>query len=249
MDHGTFRQLAAGAAIDDLDPTERLAFDAHVRSCVACAGLARDLDDVVGELALASPTVTPPFALRRTVMTAVRDADGPSTRPGARPSASPPWRLGAFAGFGLAAALAVVSVGLGVRLVALDADVAAARVASSERAAAMAVMADPSHLTASLTAEPVAPVANAIVIYRPGSTDAFVLADRLPATPDGMVYQLWFADAAGVHALGTFHYDGAGPFLAPFGVDLATGAAAMVTLEPEGGAVGDPGPQVVFGEL
>ena len=44
-------------------------------------------------------------------------------------------------------------------------------------------------------------------------------------------------------------YDGRGPFVAPFGVDLADGAAAMVTLEPMGGATGEPGPQVVFGEL
>jgi hypothetical protein len=75
------------------------------------------------------------------------------------------------------------------------------------------------------------------------------MADRLPATPDGMVYQLWYADAAGVHALGTFRHDGEGPLLARFGVDLGSSAAAMVTLEPEGGAVGEPGPQVVFGEL
>jgi hypothetical protein len=35
----------------------------------------------------------------------------------------------------------------------------------------------------------------------------------------------------------------------PVGVDLAGSSAAMVTLEPTGGAVGEPGPQVVFGEL
>ena len=100
-----------------------------------------------------------------------------------------------------------------------------------------------------MTAEPVAPAANAVVVYRPGTGDAFLMADHLPATPDGMVYQLWAADADGVHPLGTFRYDGDGPFLAPFGVDLGTSAAAMVTLEPVGGAIGEPGPQVVFGEL
>ena len=64
------------------------------------------------------------------------------------------------------------------------------------------------------------------------------------------MYQLWAADADGVHPLGTYPYDGTGPFVAPFGVDLGSADAAMVTLEPIGGAQGDvPGPQVVFGEL
>jgi hypothetical protein len=86
-------------------------------------------------------------------------------------------------------------------------------------------------------------------MFRPGTTESYLLANDLPATPAGQVYQLWFADTAGVHALGTFHHDGEGPFVAPFGVDLGSSAAAMVTLEPEGGAVGEPGPQVVFGEF
>ena len=59
----------------------------------------------------------------------------------------------------------------------------------------------------------------------------------------------WHADAAGVHALDTFQHDGDGQFLTRFGVDLGSSAAAMITLEPEGGAVGEPGPQVAFGEL
>lgn len=75
------------------------------------------------------------------------------------------------------------------------------------------------------------------------------MAMALPATPAGQVYQLWVADDTGVHALGTFHFDGQGAFVAPFGVDLGDSAAAMVTREPEGGAQGEPGPQVVFGEI
>ncbi len=68
-----------------------------------------------------------------------------------------------------------------------------------------------------------APDALARVVFRPGTTDAFLMATELPATPAGHVYQLWVADAAGVHALGTFRHDGRGAFIAPFGVDLADG--------------------------
>ena len=259
MDHGTLRQLAAGAALDDLDPAERRELDAHLRWCVACAGLARDLDDVLGELALATPEMAPPPGLRSSILRAL---PGAAIAPS---SASPVGtavdrtvtplharRSRAFrtwAPLGLATVVAVAVIGLGARAVQLDGDVALARTQVAEQAAAMAVVVDPAHRTASLTAEPAAPAATAIVVYRPGSRDAYLMADHLPPTPDGMVYQLWAADSSGVHPLGTFRYDGDGPLLASFGVDLGTSAAAMVTLEPVGGATGEPGPQVVFGEL
>ena len=255
MDHGIFRELAAGAALDDLDPSERRTFYAHVAGCRDCASLSRELEDVLGDLALAPPAMTPPLTLRRSVVGAATAQDGPGGgamamfRPVEADGPGRRGRAGTFGALALAAALAVVAVGLGAQTVRLGEEVVVARSALDEQAAAMAVIVDPAHRTASLTAEPVAPVANAVVIFRPGTTDSFVMADDLPATPVGMVYQLWYADGEGVHALGTFHHDGDGPFLARFGVDLGASAAAMVTLEPEGGAVGEPGPQVVFGEL
>lgn len=60
MDHGTLRQLAAGAALDDLDPLERRAFEAHVGGCSDCARLSDELDEVVGILALAAPVTGEP---------------------------------------------------------------------------------------------------------------------------------------------------------------------------------------------
>jgi len=260
MDHGTLRRLAAGAALDDLDPAERRTFDAHVRGCAACTSLARDLDDVVGELALVAPEMAPPAALRGSILRAL---PGISDRPDRAPAdavappvrivamhdrRSPTRRIGTWMGL-VAAVLAVAVVGLAVQTVRLDGEMAAAHSRIASQAAAMAVVVDPAHRTASLAAEPAAPEATAVVVYRAGTPDAFVMADHLPATPAGMVYQLWYADAGGVHPLGTFTYDGDGPFLAPFGVDLGASAAAMVTLEPAGGATGEPGPQVVFGEL
>jgi hypothetical protein len=75
------------------------------------------------------------------------------------------------------------------------------------------------------------------------------MAGQLPAPPAGNVYQLWSADASGVHALATFTCDPSLSCLAPFGTDLSGATAAMITLEPAGGAQGEPGPQVAFGEL
>lgn len=169
-------------------------------------------------------------------------------------------RLLSIASLAAAAALAVVAVGSLVRTASLADDLAAseatARAAAEQLASqaatmtgAMTVAIDPTHQTATLAAEPLAADATAVVIYSPGTTAAYLMASGLPPTPDGKVYQLWVADSAGVHALGTFTYDGVGAFVAPFEQDLQAAAATMVTLEPVGGAAGTPGPQVVFGEL
>ncbi len=308
MDHRTFRELAAGAALDDLDSTEHAQLDAHLATCPACRIEVRDLVDTAGLLALAAPQRRPPAGLRGGVLAAIAASEGrpvgvpaaalayaagtPAGRPlvvapgddtlrdvatAARPASG---RTGAidlealrrertryrrlsFAGLAAAAVLAVAVAGLGATVSGLSSDleqVTAARdaaVAERDAAvaqlartdAAMAVVLAPDHATAVLTPEPVAAAANVYVVYRPGTTEAWLMADGLPAPPPGKVYQLWSADAAGVHGLTTFTCDASGACLAPFGIDLADAKATMITLEPVGGAVGEPGPQVAFGEL
>jgi Anti-sigma-K factor rskA len=277
MDHGTLQQLAAGAALDDLDAAERVGFDAHLAMCASCTALTAELDGVLADLALVAPELRPPASLKLEVLSALRapvmvDLDAPTAAASPAvesPVAAPPtaepvvdlaerrrWRAVGLAGLGMAAVLAIAAVGLGSRVTDLDGQVAAARVLLAEaqaeaaaRNAALTLIATPDHVTAALHAEPVAPDATAMVVFQPGSEESYLMAAGLPATPEGQVYQLWYADAGGVHPLGTFHHDGNGPFVAPFGVDLGSSAAAMVTLEPEGGAQGEPGPQVIFGEF
>jgi hypothetical protein len=108
---------------------------------------------------------------------------------------------------------------------------------------------NPAHVAVSLTAEAVAPAATAMVVFVPGTATSYVVAEDLPPTPSGHGYQLWYADAAGVHPLQTVAWDGAGAFVVPLDVDLSSSSAVMITLEEAGGAIAEPGPQVVFGEL
>jgi Anti-sigma-K factor rskA, C-terminal len=282
MDHAQLRELAAGAALDDLEPGEAADLRQHLETCGACRALTRDLDMVVGELGLAAPPMRPPADLHRQVLGAIRadrrpvlalattaHAVGTAAAPPARPMVMAPGSTDGssgrtasrdavlrWAGLAAAAVFAIAAVGLGVQNQQLNRDVAVtnqalveARTQLETRQTAVTVAADPGHVTVALHPEPIAPSATAVVMYRPGTTEAVLMATDLPATPAGHVYQLWFADTSGVHPLGTYQFDGVGPFVAPFGVDLGGSAAAMVTLEPIGGAVGEPGPQVVFGEL
>ena len=151
---------------------------------------------------------------------------------------------------------ASIALGLGARTVTLqqDLDSTSAQVASLEanlagQGGAMTVALNPSHVTVALHGDAIAPAAEAAVVFVPGDDASYVVARNLPATPSGHGYQLWYADAAGVHPLQTVSFDGNGTFVAPVGVDLADSSAVMITLEESGGATGEPGPQVVFGEL
>jgi len=263
MDHGTFRELAAGAALDDLDPTERISFRAHLGFCGPCRDDATALVDTAGLLALAAPRRLPPASLRAGVRAAIAAAEN---RPVDIPTAvvdleairreRARYRRLSFAGLAAAAALAIAVAGLGASAARLQSDLdaaagardaALAQLATTD--AAMSVALAPDHATAMLTPEPMAAQATVYVVYRPGTPEAWLMAANLPATPAGHVYQLWWADEAGVHALTTFTCDGSHACLAPFGVDLAAATATMITLEAVSGAQGEPGPQVAFGQL
>lgn len=272
------RMLSAGAVLDDLASDERAAYEAHRGSCDECRRLEQELHRVMADLSLVVPERMPPPALLLGIRRALAAEEAmagsqpieivraqpsiPATRDetGSHPPdvivMRPARRVPAFASLALAAALGVIAVGLGARTLSLqqDLDTTAAQVASLEsalaqRGDAVTVALNPSHVTVALHGDALAPQAEAAVMFIPGQDAAYLVARNLPATPAGHGYQLWYADAAGVHPLQTLAYDGSGPFVAPIGVDLADSAAVMITLEESGGATGDPGPQVVFGEL
>jgi hypothetical protein len=261
--------LAAGAVLDDLDPDERAVYETHRRSCPDCRVAEVELDQVMADLALMSPERMPPPDLLAGIRLAIAaEDDAPRTIsvvpsvPAAEPSAANvvpfrrPSRAPLIASLAIAAGLGVVALGLGARTVTLqqDLDTTSAQVASLEanlagQGGAMTVALNPAHVTVALHGDAIAPDVEAAVVFVPGDDASYVVAQNLPATPSGHGYQLWYADAAGVHPLQTVSFDGSGTFVAPIGVDLADSTAVMITLEESGGAMDEPGPQVVFGEL
>jgi hypothetical protein len=260
--------LAAGAVLDDLDPDERAAYETHRSSCADCRGVELDLDHVMADLSLVAPERMPPpdllAGIRRALAAEVAVPRPVAALPAVeqqRPASSVvpfrrPSRRPVLASLALAAGLGAIALGLGARTATLQQDLesASAQVASMEtnlagQGGAMTVALNPSHVTVALHGDAIAPAAEAAVVFVPGKDASYVVARNLPATPSGHGYQLWYADAAGVHPLQTVSFDGNGTFVAPVGVDLADSSAVMITLEASGGATGEPGPQVVFGEL
>jgi hypothetical protein len=265
MTHDASRLLTAGAALGDLDADEQLAEAAHAAACPDCRALHAELLGVLADLALLAPARVPPAALLSRVRAAVHDeaARAAADEP---PAAPPPGvvslqaararRRPLVAALAMAAAFAIAAVGLGGATIRLgtqldrtQAEAAALQSQLSGQEALIAALANPAHRTAPLAGKSAAPGASAVVVYVPGTTQSWIVADNMPATPAGSTYQLWYADAAGAHPLETATWDGKGVMVAPVGVDLAASAAVMVTLEPSGGSTGTPGPEVVFGQL
>ncbi len=71
MNHRRFRELAAGAALDDLEPTETAALAGHLATCMACRHDLIALVDVAGLLALAAPSRRPCRTLKDSVLAAI----------------------------------------------------------------------------------------------------------------------------------------------------------------------------------
>ena len=74
-EHAALRELAAGAALDDLDPLERRLLDVHRARCAACRVLEREFGDVLANLGLTAPTRRPPVELRERVLRAIKEPD------------------------------------------------------------------------------------------------------------------------------------------------------------------------------
>ena len=255
----------AGRALGDLDVAEQRAVDAHLRSCGVCRSLTRDLDGVLTELAFVASPRPVPAGLGPSIMSAIhREATVPVRSVGRSRSAPlvgavlRPVRfagLGRAIGVGLAAAAVLAIAVLGSQVVDLRDQLGRAQLVARDTADALAarnvamqVVADPSHASAWLSPSSSEVVTGALMVYVPGSTDAFLVAAGLPATPDGRVYQFWYADVGGVHGGVTFHHDGEGVLVIPVQVDLGGAQAAMLTIEADGGAAA-PSQDVVFGEL
>ena len=277
MDHAAFPELIAGRAVDDLTTDEQLVLDAHLSGCGSCQALGAELEDVAAELAFAAQPRRLPDGLGSSISAAIAAAHGraPTAVMGRafRPAVAAPFAFAAADAPGSAwparvrahlpapgrafvvAALAVIllaggyAMRLGDRLdqAQRTADTALAELAS--RDAALAVVADPAHLSAELDGRHSGDTGRATLVYLPGSSSTYMLVAGLPATAPGSVYQFWYADASGVHPGPTFGYPGSGTALMPLNVDLAGSQAAMLTLEPAAGQPTQPSTDVIFGEL
>jgi hypothetical protein len=224
-DHALWSELAAGHAMSSLDDADEAMYLHHAASCEVCRDLERDLSDVLADLAQVPAAVTPPPALKASIMAAVRDDDaGRVISITGRREVPEPVGLTLVAGSGEA----VLRPARRLRAMpAWIAGVAAAVVAIT----LVIVWVVPGHKSASIAARCARVNCPVITLTGAGQSVAAVMVldnaayldpHGLPPTPAGDVYVLWSISQGkapvGVAALHTVPTSGpvrAGAFTTP----------------------------------
>src|SRR5450432_1985976 len=74
-DHDAWSELAAGYALSALDDADQATYLEHDGLCTVCRQLEHDFSEVIADLALTAPAVTPPPSLKASIMRAVVEDD------------------------------------------------------------------------------------------------------------------------------------------------------------------------------
>jgi anti-sigma-K factor RskA len=251
---------------------ERLAFEAHLRTCAECQAEVSSLAPVNGALARAVPQIDPPYQLRQRVLDSAlgADASGALTaealRTGVRSRSlvsSASW-LAAAAALVLTAGLGVYSYMLHGRLARLEGDLASMRVeagasrAEAEAARALTVAAGrrldvltaPDSTRLALAGGSPAPNASGRADWS-RSRGLAVSTDNLPGVMPGRTYQVWLLTKGAPVSAGLLRPDASGRSAMVY-TDLPgdvqpTGVA--VSEEPEGGMPAPTGQIYLVGQF
>jgi anti-sigma-K factor RskA len=81
VNHSEYEQLAAGYVLGALEPDDEHLFQQHLGDCAVCEANVHELEDVVGRLAYAVPSVQPPETLWASIRHEIRSAPAPAQVP------------------------------------------------------------------------------------------------------------------------------------------------------------------------
>ncbi len=237
LDDEALEDLLAAYSLGALAPEEHAALEARLDEPGVRERLA-GYAPVIEALALAAPQHTPPAALGERLAARLDAETAPTPRPAGKVIRSSVWQR--FTPWLAAAAMFIVSVGLGVRvwqqqtqLTELQTVLTAPRVVGME-------------------AGEVAPQAQGRFYLAPSSHQGVLIVADLPPLPDDKAYQLWLVDKNGQRDNGgTFRVDkqGYGTHLVQAPRPMSDYVRIGVTTEPRGGSPGPTSGRVVGASL
>jgi anti-sigma-K factor RskA len=270
-EHDRLHESVGLYVIDALAPAERGEFEHHLQTCAACSAEVRSLAAVTAALPHALPLLDPPAGLRSRVMAVTgRSSTAPTNVVAlpARPVRARSWM--STAGWLSAAALLIISAGLGRYSMSLQREISGlrtevsdlnARLNQSEQRvtvatrlvaladARMAVLTAPDLTEVDLQGQPpVAPRATGRAFYSRSRGLVFTASD-LPPLRSGRAYQLWVVTAQSPVSAGLLEPDAAGRVTQAFNTppDLPRPVAIAVTEEPAGGVTAPTGDKYLVG--
>lgn len=260
MNVDEIRELAAVYALGALDGSDRVRFEALLRSGDQAATAAlEEFQGTLVKFAAETAEAPPPGAKQALMSRIAAEVRRPLTAATVSPlpgrAASRRWWPAVWAA-GIAAGLAAIAVGLGLsasyerRVAALATEATTLRAEVERQRATLALVRDPAAQIVSLDGLEPAPSAKARMIWHAPAGGLFV-ASGLPAAPAGKTYQLWaIAGKDAPVSAGVFDVDAQGTaslrVLPRPGLDRVDVFA--VTLEPAGGLPAPSGPMYLAGK-
>ncbi len=234
----TPHDLAAGYAIDALDPEDLDVFTRHLDGCSHCRDQVASLREVaarLGATGVLSGVAAPgsaPARLRPTLIAEIsRTPQDAAPLAVVRPRRRPVAWIGTAAAAVLAAAL---GVGVGGYLSSNPDDAA---LAAHEQA--MRIISAPDAHTMNV------PLGRSSLVMSEGYTGAVLMGDTTPMPAHGQAYQIWMEHGDGSMAPGpTFVPNTDGTYMVLVSGDMGGVATVMVTTEPSGGSTSPTGPMV-----
>src|SRR5688572_26106386 len=200
MTHQELIDSAASYALDALDGSERVRFEAHLAGCRECQAEVAAYREVAGALAHAAPTadVAPPPALRDRILSEARQvrpisvaprSGGSAAAPTRRRASIAPWLISA-ASLAAALVLGVVYRGERVQNARLRTELVTAQATIAREDSTLAAFLGPEVHVVSLTA-PTEQKPAVRVFWNHTRQTFIVTALGLPPAPAGKTYQLW----------------------------------------------------------
>ena len=214
-------ELTAGYALDALDPEERHAYEAHLPDCDQCREELTSFWQTAEALAVAASGPVPSPDLRDRILAGARAERQVVVPFESRRQRSVPVLAA------MAAAAAVVALGVGLWASRLSSDLDDARLALERERATAAVLADVTARTVALQA------GEGRLVVSPDGQAVLVL-DGLDPAPAGKTYEMWIIEDGRAAQAGLFPgRDGTDVV----GLDgtVAEGDVVAVTVENEGG--------------
>ena len=229
MERESIHELTAAYAMDALDENERREFEAHLSECGDCADEVDSLREAAASLAYAAQGPAPPDGLRERLLEQARaELPAGDVIPLRRRAVLP-------AVAALAAAAALLALGLGIWAATLAGSLDSERSARRDNARAVAILAGADTRRLPMGGR------GQVVLSRTG--EAVLVVPGLPRAPDGKTYEAWVVGTAGPLPAGLF--EGGRQTILLLDRPVPEGARVAVSIERAGGV--DSPTLVLFG--
>jgi anti-sigma factor RsiW len=187
MERDAVHELTAAYALDALDELDEQQYELHLRGCDQCRVSLAELSEAAASLAFAIDAPAPPTDLRERILERAREE---------RPNVVPlrPRRTFTYLSGVVAAAAAIVAVGVGIWAASLSSDLDRERAVSE-------LLSDPDSRVVALSG-----ATGRVVVAEDG--DATLVLSGLDEAPSGRAYAIWVIEGQTARPAGLFRSEG-----------------------------------------